>query len=447
MTYQEHLDRMKSAAVVSAAKALDYLDVVQIPHIEALLDKNPGGIKKWRERGVCPWFTNITQKVITRSALTYQTTPKRSVYVGDSINDQATEVYNDLTAELEFILPSFDMEARLLKTAIILAQAVVTDSGEKILFSVLTQANCDVDYDHKTGQIRSLMYESAGTSARGNKLYHYWDAESVVDIEVDENGALAVVGGDSHGYGIIPAAILFDTSQPTSGFWPREAWDELIRLNEGVNLFHTELRFSQRFQAFPPLFTNVELPDDIVVGADAVVNFKSDISGAAPYLEYKTPPALSVNLKTFQDWISSLAADVAENWGVNLTIGGGGSADSGFKLVVEEIWNLETRKTRQRYASKFELQLFEVIKAISDARGYGIPSDSWIEVDFKEPSLPVNELEKWQIAKEQIGLKVMSIEEYWRRENPDITPAQIAERKAEINGNEIPDFTQELTGE
>jgi len=445
MTYQAHLDRMKSAAVVSAAKAIDYLDGVQIPHLESLLDQNPGGIKKWRERGVYLWFTNITQKIITRSALTYQDAPKREVYVGDAVNEKATEIYNDLTAELEFILPAFDREARLLKTAILLAQAVVTDDGEKILFSVLTQANCDVDYDHRTGEIRSLMYESAGISAKGNKLYHYWDAQSVVDIEVDNNGIPSVAGRDNHGYGVIPAAILFDASQPTSGFWPREAWEELVRLNEGVNLFHTEIKFAQRFHTSPPLFTNAEFENGAVIGPDTTISIKTQ-AGESPYIEYKSPPAVSSILDAYQKWIGSLASDVAENWGVNISIGGGGSAASGFKLVVEEIWNLETRKTRQRYASKFELQLFRVIKAISTARGYDIPSDSWIEVDFKEPALPVNEMEKWQIIKEQIGLNLMSREEFWRRENPDITKTQIEERKAEIGGNELPDFTQEMTG-
>ena len=443
--YQDHIDNMTADAVVSANKALDYLDGDQIKWLEALLDSDSGGVKDWRDRGVFPWYTNLTQKIITRSAMSYNDPPVRTIVKGEDEDESASEIYREILngGDYNNVMDSADSVARLLKNVIILAQAVeVIGEDEKILFSVLHRGNCDVDYDHKNGVIRSLLYQSAGTSANGNKLYHYWDAEAVKDIEAGDNG-FKVIGDESHGYGIIPAAVLWDNSKPRAGFWPKASWEELIKLNEGVNLYHTEVKFNQRFQTFPALFTNAKLPVDAIIGPDTAVEIVGN-PGETIYLEYKFATAVSVSLKAFGDWIANHIECVADNWGVNLSTGGSGSADSGFKLVVEEIWNLETRQGRIKAAISFEKSMFKVVKAISDARNFKLPSDGEIKIDFPEPSLPVNVLEEWTIKKEKVALGYSPMEDEWKKDNPDITPEQIEKRKALLGtGTNVPNFDGE----
>ncbi len=438
-SYQDHIDNMTADAVVSANKALDYLDGDQVKWLEELLDCAQGGIKKWRERGVYPWCTNLTKKIVTRSAMSYNEAPVRVVENAAGGDEAATEIYLDLLdgGEFDNVMDAADSVARLLKNVIVLAQAVdVVGEGEKILFSVLHRGNCDVDYDHQNGVIRSLIYQSAGTSTNGGKLYHYWDAETVKDIEDGDNG-LRVLATENHGYKMIPAAILWDNSKPRAGFWPKAAWEELVRLNEGVNLFHTEVKFNERFQAFGALFTNGTIPEGSVIGPDGIVELSGQ-AGEAIFLEYRTP---TINLATFADWLEDFIAGVADNWGVNLSTGGTGSAESGFKLVVEEVWNLETRQGRIKSAVSFEKQMYKVIKAISDARGYKLPADSWIEVDFPEPSLPVNRIEDWTIKKEKVALGYSPLEDEWRKDNPEITDQQINERKTALGvGGIVPTF-------
>lgn len=442
-TFQEHLDNMTAVDVMSANKALDYLDGDQIKWLESLLDGHAdvrsneltcgpsgraGGIKDWRKRGVYPWITNLTKKIVTRSALSYNKAPGRFVLNDDDTeNDDATETYRGLLEGGDFdnVMDCADSVCRLLKNVIILAQAVeVVDEEEKILFSVLHRGNCDVDFDHQNGTIRSLMFQSAGTSARGNKLFHFWDDKVVIDIE-DIDGNLTAGPPDEHGFGMIPAAILWDTFKPRAGFWPKNSWDELIRFNEGTNLYHTEVKFNQRFQTFGALFSTATIPDGAVIGPDTIVELEGS-PGVDVFLEYKAP---TINLETFEKWLEGFKEDIADNWGVNLSTGGSGSADSGFKLVVEEVWNLTTREGRLKAARSFEGRMYTVIKAISQAREFGLPQDSEVKVDFPEPSLPVNTKEEWDITKEKIGIQFLTREDAWRAEDPDISEATIAERK------------------
>jgi hypothetical protein len=436
-----HLD------VVSANKALDYYDGDQLRHLEYLLDGGRsdgrgntdsqgqtilnGGIKDWRARGVYPLFVNVTKKIIDRSALSYQRPPERKVMVGETLNESATDDYKAIlrNARFESVMDVADSVARLLKEVILLAQPVEVENGEdKIMVNILHRGNCDVDFDFKNGTIRSLMFQSAGCGPHGGKLFHMWTTEESLDIELVGSKPV-VVGRESHGFGIIPAAVLFDTSRPRCGFWHKPAWDEIVRLNEGTNLMHTEVKHAERFQAFPPLFTNAKMPADMVIGSDAVVEIQDPGGGAAIFLEYRSS---DINLDEFMNWLKDLTADVADDWGVNLRVSGGGSADSGFKLVVEEIWNLETRNDRLKAATQFERDFYQVILAISNDQNLGLPADSELLVKFPAPRLPVNEKEAHDIRKEELALELISREQIWRDKDPDITDAEIEARKALI---------------
>ena len=116
---------------------------------------------------------------------------------------------------------------------------------------------------------------------------------------------------------------------------------------------------------------------------------------------------------------------------------------------MEEIWNLETRNDRLKSATQYERDMYQVILAISTARGYGLPEGSEAMVKFPAPSLPVNAIEEWTILKEKLALDYMALEDAWREENPDITPEEIDARRERLADETPvgPNFTGIVDGE
>ena len=434
MNWKDHLNNLTTDSVVSAAKALDYLDGDQIRHLEDMLNDKHLGIKEWRARGITPVVDNITAKVITRSALTYQQEPQRTIYNGETENEAASDKYNELLGLNGLVaINASDIVSRLLKTCLILVQYV--QETKKLSFSVLHRGNCDVDYDLITQEVKSILYTAGGVSPSGGQMYHYWDAEKIVDIEKDGT-AMKVLSTEDNPYQMIPVVVRQDISSPRVGFWHKNAWEELIRLNEIVNLFHTEVRHGSRMQNFSPLFTNAKIAQGTVISPDAVVMLEESLDNDI-YLEYKTP---TINLAEFKSWLADLQEEIADNWGVNLKFGGSGSADSGFKLVVEETWNLETRKQRQKGARVAEEHLYNIVKSISDTYSLGL-GDGELNIDFAEPSLAVDTATERDQDRQDVAAGITSREQVWRKNDPDLTETDIEERKQEIDGMSLPDFT------
>jgi len=437
MTWQKHVKNMTADEVVSASKALDYLDGYQEQHIIDLLNDTSRGITNWKKRGIYPVIDNLTAKVITRSALTYQKEPERNIKIGDTVSEIETDKYHQLLGYNGMVaINASDVVARLLKACMLLAQYI--PETKKLVFSVLHRGNSDVVYNPVTQEVESLFYTAGGVSPSGGQMYHHWTKDKITDIDV-KGQSLRVLGSEDNPYKMIPVAVRYDIAPPRVGFWHKPQWQELIRLNEVINMFHTEVRHGSQMQNFPPLFTNAKLPDGIIVGADSIVEMDSLSDNV--YVEYKTP---QINLDKFREWLKDLQETVADNWGVNLNFGGGGSADSGFKLIVEETWNLETRKQRQKPAKVMEEQLYDVIKTISDAHSLGL-ADGAIKVDFADPALAVDTISERQEDRADVASGIESREGVWRKENPDITPEQIEAKKQEIDGLKLPDFT-DVTG-
>jgi len=425
---------MTADSVVSASKALDYLDGAQEEHIIDLLDDRNRGITKWKKRGIYPVIDNVTAKVITRSALTYQNEPTREIYLGEEVSEDETTKYDELLGYGGFVaINGADIVSRLLKCSLILVQYV--EETKQLSFSSLHRGNCDVDYNLVTQQVESLFYTAGGVSPAGGQMYHHWTRDTVTDIDVNGQ-AIRVIGSEDNPYGMIPVAVRYDITPPRVGFWPKDQWEELIRLNEVINMFHTEVRHGSKMQNFPPLFTNAKMPDGVIVGADSVVELDSLTENV--FVEYKTP---EINLDKFKEWLKELQESIADNWGVNLNFGGGGTADSGFKLIVEETWNLETRKQRQKTAKVSEEKLFAIIKTISETHNLGLSPDGEIKIEFKEPSLAVDVISERQEDRADVAAALESREGIWRKNDPSLTQKEVEAKRQEIDGVKLPDFT------
>jgi len=438
MDYREHLQRLTEAEVQSAQRAVDYLRNNVKPRLEELLDTPGLGIKDWRKRGVMLMWNNILRQIIRKTAMSYKKSPVRSVLTGGAVNEAATGRYNEMikASNLSESCATIDSWSRLLGVAGVMTLYV--PETEEFTFAPIARHNCDVDYDKRTRTTNSLFYGTGAVGPKGGQIYVQWTKDRVLEYE-QQGQEFSLIGHPTDNpYGFVPVSFLDDTAQSQSGIWHPPAWEQLTTAVEASALFFIETKFNSRFQAFPALFGNVEIPEGTTVGPDTVVKFNT-LPGDSIYLEYKSATAVSVSLKAFIETFETFNYNLAQEWGANLKISGSGTANSGFQLVVDEFDSLEERESRLLFAGKFEESVFRTVKAISDVHGLGIHGDE-LSVDFEDSKLPVDTLEEWNIRKEQIAMGYTSVDAEWRKDNPEITDEEIARRKAEINGPAGPTF-------
>lgn len=438
-TWQQHLDLLTQTSVVSANRAIDYLVGDQIKHIEAILNDGNRGITKWQERGVEPVINNLTKKIVDRSAKSYSTEPERLVFSGESESTESTEHYNDiLEGDGNEFIDALDAYSRLLKVAMMLVQ-YVEETGE-YSFSVLHRGNSDVAYNRKTNTIESLIYTAETPGPNGGKMFHHWTPETITDIEVTQNGGRVVGTPEDHPYGIVPIAVLRDIGKPVTGFWPNDAWDELIRLNEVVNQFCTEWRFASKYQTFPSTVTNADIKNGQTAGVDSIV--KIDTAGLGDQAVFYELSSPTINLDQFKEAFADLIEEVADNWGVKLEVGGTATADSGFQLIVQENNSLETRQKRIKSAKSFEIDLFRVVSTIEEALSLTLNTSMEIATDFAEPALAVDVKTEREADRLDFAAGLITKKDWLKKWNPDMTEAELNERTSE---GVVPNFDDQVT--
>ena len=444
-TEQQMLQSLTTANAISAQMAVDYLDGDQLNHFTGYLNTPGKGIKDWEKRGVLPLWENITGLIIDRSAQTYQHNPERTVINKDgTINEAGTEAYNKLLEQsnADEVFCDADILSRLLKTSIVIPQYSEDRGG--MYFSAVSRHNSDVDYDRPAGKFNSLMYSGGGIGPGGGKIFHFWDGDKVIDIELGENDTGTVVRSEPNPYGLVPASPLFDIRPPRCGFWSKPVWEQLIHFNNGVNLFHTEMKFNQRFQSFGQIVTTAKIPDGAVMGPDSVLELQTSHPDETIFFEYKAPSSISVAISSFQKWLDIFRENIGQEWGVNIKTAGEGSADSGFKLVVEELPGLQLRQKRQKPADSFEQGIYKVCLAISEVHNLGLVQGTKLKVDFGEPDLPVNLKEKAEIEQMELAGNIITLEEVWKRRDPTLTEADLVMKREKMTGP-VPDFNGIVT--
>lgn len=411
-------NNIKCDAVTTAQVAVDYLENDMLCHMRKLLDFH---LKDWQNRKFVPVYENPVKILIERSAKSYKESPKRTVTLSGELAEGLTESYNDLLrgTNLNFIAQDLDHRARLFTASLLLPQ--FDEESKNLTLTVLSRNNSDVLFDRITGEIDGLMYTTGFRGISGDQKSHIWTKDNIFDFEGDK-----LINTADNPYGIIPVAILNDTRPPLGELWRYKSWEQLIQLSDGVNLFNTEALFNARYAMVGSPVTNMKIPKDFVRGIDAPIALDSNNAGETPFFEFSSPTA---NVTEFMAWFKPFRETIADEWGVNLNIAGSGTADSGFKLIVEEFENIELRQTRIVAAKQFEEDLYQVFAAMSAVHDWGLDTEGRGVADFVEPALPVNQTEDWTIAKEQLALGILSPEEYWALQDPDLTLDQLAAKR------------------
>lgn len=426
-----YMDLFDSDDREMADKALDYLDGDSKEHLIKFLQAYR---KNALRKGMVPRARNLTKMVIQKSGMlfsgrapTINVYPSAQAVVADPTQSLALQTIFESANWVEFFT-NFDEVVRLLKTGYVLVQ--YSPEKDKWVFEALDQSNCAVQMD-KFGDMTTLIY---ATGKDGEyHTYRAWTPLETFDVYVDQHGNEEVRNVIPNPYGIIPACPFHDTNVPREGAW-NEIPEDLIEINDIYNLHLTDSEFASMWNKQPTLFTNAKIQGGtseqyvetqvfgealprwtpsgepgFVGGPGTVVGI--DSQGETVYLEYKKP---EVSLMPLDDMVSKWVADFAGDWSVNIKLDGQGSkADSGFKLVVEEMPNLELRKHRQRMFEAGFKRLYEVIKVIANFHGWAFTEDSVLFVTFGKPELPIDEKLSEEVWSRRIAEKRASRLDYF----------------------------------
>ena len=393
-------------------KILDFYDGEQIEHMEKLLSDPAKGRKDWRKRGLIPRSRNIMKMIVDKSGLLFNDkAPKLDVYVNGNVDEIQSAKLQEMFEQIDWVefFTNFDSTVRMLKTVCILVQ--FDNESDQLVLEVLTQQNCAVVQDRLTKKVNTLIYNVYGEDDDEDRLFRVFTQELIQDILVKENGDQETISIVPNPFGIVPLVAFHDTNVPRCDFW-NEIPTDLLQINELYNLHVIDSEYSMSWNKFQTLITNAEivgnttggsaefvntggkLPElvynngNVVVGPSDTMVLKG-MPGETVFAEFKGP---NVDLLPIDTMVNKWVADFAADWAVNVKDANGGVADSGFKLVVEEMPNLELRKKRQRMFEAGFKRLFKVIKAVVNSyRPGSFAEESELFAQFAAPSLPIDE--------------------------------------------------------
>lgn len=282
-------------------------------------------------------------------------------------------------------------------------------------FDLLHQENCAVVNDEYGTPIMGMYYVG---KAPGGFKWRVYTPEDYKDIIVDSNGNEKIGESQPNPLGMVPFAPFHDTNVPRYGEWNAIPMD-LLDANHHVNVAYTDSAFTSMWIKNPTLYTDAELeapidengnpqveiqikqfankalptavasaPGTLAGGPGRVIGVKSTNDSGSVFAEFLAP---SAPLKELDDVVQNWMINFAADWAVNARTAGTGSADSGFKLIVEEMPNLELRKKRQRMQEAGFKRLWEIIRVMANQAGVPVTLTGELYVKFAAPELPVDE--------------------------------------------------------
>ncbi len=421
-----------------AQKALDFFDGKQNEWMVALLSDPEKGRKNWKQRGMIPRTRNVTKAIVEKSGLLFSQYPPRVFVYADTAEEPdvpSSELLIDLLEEFDWVefFQNFDAVVRLMKTALVLIQW--DPEGERIVPSILTQANAYVQCNSLTGEMQLLVVKLAGSSEAyvdpetgtvadlGEVSYfRLFTKTMITDFEVDAKGMQRLVSQLPNPFGIIPAAVFHDTAVPRADTFWNQGPHDLVHLQEMVNLHITESEYSASYAKLQTLVTNARVvqgdpgtpqtselygsslprmnsPEPAVIaGPGSIITLESN--GTTPFVEFMGP---NPDLDKLDQMVSMWITQYAQDWSVNVKAGRTDSAQktSGFQLVVEEFDNLQLRLRRQKMMAAGFNRLFSVITTIVNTVRPGTFAEGLeLFIEFSQPRLPLDpqdEEKTWDI--------------------------------------------------
>ena len=309
---------------------------------------------------------------------------------------------------------NLDPMLRALKTVYVLVQ--FDPEKKRWAFDMLHQDNSFVKLD-AFGDLE-LAGVRIGKSQQGT-MYRVYHPDVIHEVMISNEGVEEIVATVPNPYNMIPVAAFHDTNVPRHGAW-NEIPCDLLDVNHIINCAYTDSAFTAMWMKNPTLYTDaiVQAPTDgagnpvieteerqyfgqalprtvrssgsgkLSGGPGRIIAVESSNDSGSVFAEFLAP---SAPLKELDDVVNNWMINYASDWSVNARTAGTGSADSGFKLVVEEMPNLELRKKRQRMQEAGFKRLWEVVRVIASLNGYAVSLTGELFAKFAAPDLPVDE--------------------------------------------------------
>ncbi len=433
---------------------LDFYDGKQEKHMINLLNDPSKGRKEWQARGIIPRTRNILKMIVDKSGLLFNDkAPVLDVYTNDSVDEEASARLLALLEEIDWVefFTNLDPMVRMLKTCSVLVQW--DNESDELVFDVLTRQNSYVELAKNNRSINTLIYITNPFDCNDKdsvQEFRVITPELIQDFTLNKNGQEALVASMPNPFGIVPLVAFNDTNVPRVGYW-NHAPSDLFQINQMYNLHITDSEYAASWSKLQTLFTNAtisnneessgssvgfgspfwdgKVQNNALIGGPARV-VQLDTSGVdGAFVEYKGP---QVTLGPIDDMFNKWVADFAADWSVNVK-NDNSVADSGFKLVVEEMPNLELRKKRARMFEAGFKRLYQVITVVVNNSVPGFfPEDSELFVTFASPKLPIDAKVSEDIWSAKIAAGRASRVDYFMYEQ-GLTKEQAIEKMAEID--------------
>ena len=467
-------------------KLLDYYEGRQKKHLVDILDGKCDGYGKrtnWKERGIVPRTRNITKSIVDKSGLLFNKPPKLTIAIQNELTPVTDPVFNQIMESADWLetFQNVDVYTRLLKSVVLLQQKYIPSdtttvngqyqfdqsNGDALIFNILHQGNSLVQMNPQRTAITCLAFITVDPDADGNFSYRLITVDEIIDVDVttaNDSSNVAggvketIVGREANPDGFVPASFFYDINKPRTGYWV-DVPEDLKDLQELLNIHLTEQEYAMSWQKAKSavITADIKNSDDnkgsIAVpaaqpghtpggatwedvpfyqqktitnlgGLGSVIKLGVDDAGAPGKLSFEGP---TTDLKALQDVMDTLVDAVASDWDVNLKYGGGGSATSGFQLVVEEFNNYELRDKR----SQSMVAGFRRFYQITQALYAGQITEGMLQIEFAAPNVPINKAELEQIWSSRIDNNRASNIDYLM-EMYGLTEAEAEAKQAKI---------------
>jgi predicted double-glycine peptidase len=405
-------------------------------------------------------YVNKIPKTLFRLCNLYKDTPERTILVDGKIDDVLTEKYNDLAARCSFDIMMIENH----RLAVFYNTVIVGpyfENGELFLRTYLPFEYIVIPNDNDKSRMEVLLLLDR-KEVEPNKFEEsviVWTKEKHYIITSDLNSKVVNTNVEKKNpYGVIPFIIL-RMKQDNYDFQGYGLdWMVEVCLSASVNLTYsnflvpyniggiliaknTSLKKTNKnpephqeveINNQPVPMTEVE-DSEVEIASDTVLSIKETLQGKDASLQYLS---LQSDLSIVRNEVDWLTKNSLSDAGVDLnSIVLERGYTSGFGIVAESVGLMEIRKEHIPILSKFERDLFKMIKLLlvfEEAEDY-YPENAELSIDYVEPQFPrtIEEIQKEREMK--IKQNTASYLDFIKEDNVDITDNEVARKKIEEN--------------
>lgn len=326
---------------------------------------------------------NITKRIINRISLVNMVPPLR--YTG-SKKEKSNDYYN-LIKTKDFALQRLERLVNLLE----LVPVRIVWRNNQFEYDIILEFEPEFDDDpmKPIGIHYPIMNYSNVLNIR-EEVWTYVDEYQQYDYIKSTGKRITADDETNHGYGITPVVFCFRDGIPESGFLHTGITGDIIRINEGINVFETAKYGNGLYQSFGYGFlSGNSIPQDLKIGRDKWTLL--DVEDRANMI---TPPDV---LKSISETIIDDFKIISKTYHLSDSFVEGTAAESGVALRLRNQELTDDRKSDVTRWREYENQIYEIEKKIGKVHGKNFPDE--FSVDYQESIevlSPKEQREKWE---------------------------------------------------